>query len=214
MKNKSIYLIRHGETDFNRRGVVQGSGIDADLNEWGWAQAAAFFNAYQHVPFDKIYTSALVRTHQSVKGFIDLGIPHEIHEGLNEISWGNREGRTPSSMDSEYYKDLVMAWRGGQTALAAEEGESPEQVLARQLPVIETILSRPQERKIIVAMHGRAMRILLTSLLKRPLIEMDSFEHSNLCLYKLDYSYTTAEFTLEVANDITHLLNIEIPHNS
>lgn len=211
MKNKTIYLIRHGETDFNRQGVVQGSGINAELNEWGWAQASAFFNAYQHVPFDKIYTSALVRTQQSVKGFLDSGIAHESYEGLNEISWGNREGRTPSSMDSQYYKDLVLAWRAGETSLAAEEGESPEDVLKRQLPVIETILSRPQERTIIVAMHGRAMRILLTSLLKKPLVEMDSFEHSNLCLYKLNYSYSEQEFTLEVANDITHLLNIEIP---
>lgn len=211
MKNKTIYLIRHGETDFNRQGVVQGSGINAELNEWGWAQASAFFNAYQHVPFDKIYTSALIRTQQSVKGFLDSGIAHESYEGLNEISWGNREGRTPSSMDSQYYKDLVLAWRAGETSLAAEEGESPEDVLKRQLPVIETILSRPQERTIIVAMHGRAMRILLTSLLKKPLVEMDSFEHSNLCLYKLNYSYAEQEFTLEVANDITHLLNIEIP---
>lgn len=211
MKNKTIYLIRHGETDFNRQGVVQGSGINAELNEWGWAQASAFFNAYQHVPFDKVYTSALIRTQQSVKGFLDSGIAHETYEGLNEISWGNREGRTPSSMDSQYYKDLVMSWRAGETSLAAEEGESPEDVLKRQLPVIETILSRPQERTIIVAMHGRAMRILLTSLLRKPLVEMDSFEHSNLCLYKLNYSYTDQEFSLEVANDITHLLNIEIP---
>jgi broad specificity phosphatase PhoE len=211
LKNKTIYLIRHGETDLNRQGVVQGSGIDAELNEWGWAQASAFYNAYQHVPFDKIYTSALIRTQQSVKGFLDSGIEHEIHEGLNEISWGNREGRTPNSMDSQYYKDLVMAWRAGDTSLAAEGGESPEDVLKRQLPVIEAILSKPQERTIIVAMHGRAMRILLATLLKKPLVEMDTFEHSNLCLYKLNYSYATQEFALEVANDITHLLNIEIP---
>jgi broad specificity phosphatase PhoE len=67
LKKKSIYLIRHGETDFNRRGVVQGSGVDSLLNEWGEAQAAAFFNAYQHVPFDKIYTSDLKRTHQVIR---------------------------------------------------------------------------------------------------------------------------------------------------
>ena len=67
---KTIYLIRHGETDFNRQGVVQGSGVDSDLNELGQAQAEAFFQAYQHIPFDKVYTSALKRTHQSVKKFL------------------------------------------------------------------------------------------------------------------------------------------------
>jgi bisphosphoglycerate-dependent phosphoglycerate mutase len=39
---KDIYLIRHGETDYNRLGVVQGSGIDADLNDLGRRQAQAF----------------------------------------------------------------------------------------------------------------------------------------------------------------------------
>ena len=43
---KDIYLIRHGETDYNRLGVVQGSGIDADLNELGQRQAKAFFDHY------------------------------------------------------------------------------------------------------------------------------------------------------------------------
>lgn len=47
---KDIYLIRHGETEYNRKGVVQGSGIDADLNELGQKQAAAFFCALQRSP--------------------------------------------------------------------------------------------------------------------------------------------------------------------
>ena len=211
MKRKSIYLIRHGETDFNRKGVVQGSGVDSSLNEWGEAQATAFYNAYQHVPFDKIYTSALKRTHQSVRGFIKQGIPHESYSGLNEISWGIREGREPNVGDSTYYKDLVLAWRNGNVDLGAEEGESPVQVRERQIPVIETILSRPHERNILVAMHGRAMRVLLTLLFDQPLIRMDDYEHSNLCLYKINYSYDTQKFELELSNDITHLLSLEIP---
>ena len=211
MKRKSIYLIRHGETDFNRKGVVQGSGVDSSLNEWGEAQATAFYNAYQHVPFDKIYTSALKRTHQSVRGFIKQGIPHESYSGLNEISWGIREGREPNVGDSTYYKDLVLAWRNGNVDLGAEEGESPVQVRERQIPVIETILSRPHERNILVAMHGRAMRVLLTLLFDQPLVRMDDYEHSNLCLYKINYSYDTQKFELELSNDITHLLSLEIP---
>lgn len=211
MKKKSIYLIRHGETDFNRRGVVQGSGVDSLLNEWGEAQAAAFFNAYQHVPFDKIYTSDLKRTHQTVRGFIKLGIPHESYAGLNEISWGAREGREPNTGDNNYYRELVTAWKNGQVDLAAEGGESPVQVRERQIPVIETILSRPHERNILIAMHGRAMRVFLTTIFEEPLVKMDNYEHSNLCLYKIGYSYEANKFELEVSNDITHLLSLEIP---
>lgn len=211
MKRKSIYLIRHGETDLNRRGVVQGSGVDSSLNEWGEAQAAAFFNAYQHVPFDKIYTSDLQRTHQSVRGFIKQGIPHESYAGLNEISWGNREGKEPNTGDIGYYRDLVLAWKAGDFDSAAEGGESPIQVRDRQISVVETILSRPHERNILIAMHGRAMRVLLTILFKQSLINMDDYEHSNLCLYRINYSYDTGLFEMEVRNDTTHLLSLEIP---
>lgn len=211
LKRKSIYLIRHGETDLNRKGVVQGSGVDAPLNEWGEAQAAAFFDAYQHVSFDKIYTSNLQRTHQSVRGFIRQGIPHESYAGLNEISWGVREGKEPNAGDSTYYKELVQAWQNGEVHMAAEGGESPEEVRDRQLEVIDIILSRPHERNVLIAMHGRAIRILLTTLFRQPLVRMDDYEHSNLCLYRINYSYDTGLFELEVSNDITHLLSLEIP---
>ena len=208
MEHKRIYIIRHGETDYNRRGVVQGSGVDADLNEMGLAQADAFFQAYQHVAFDNVYISALQRTLQSVQPFIHLGLPYERHAGLNEISWGVMEGKVPGNIDNAYYRDLTQSWAAGNTARAAEEGESPEQVRDRQKPVIDLILSRPDETTVLVCMHGRDMRVLLTWLLNEPLANMDQFEHSNLCLYQLDYDYGTQQFTIELANDTAHLMSL------
>ncbi len=208
--SKLIYLIRHGETEYNRRGVVQGSGIDADLNELGYAQAAAFFEAYRDVPFDKIYTSKLRRTGQSVQAFTDAGIPTERHAGLNEISWGLREGKIPNYADDEYYLDLIQSWRAGQTDKTTEGGESPQDVKTRQQPVIDLMLSRPDEPTILVAMHGRAIRILLTTLLRQPLSHMDHFEHRNLCLYVLRYDYASGHFALELANDTRHLLPLAV----
>ena len=205
---KTIYLIRHGETDFNRQGVVQGSGVDSDLNELGQAQAEAFFQHYQHIPFDKVYTSKLKRTHQSVNKFLQKNLPWEQHIGLNEISWGVREGKTPNNQDNEYYKVLINSWINGETHIPSEGGESPEDVIIRQKFVVDLILSRPEEQTILIAMHGRAIRILLTLLLERPLKEMDTFDHTNLCLYKLSYKYETQKFTVETTCDVTHLARI------
>ena len=170
----------------------------------------AFFQTYQHVPFVKIYISALKRTFQTVSSFIDLSIPYEKHEGLNEISWGVMEGKVPNSFDNEYYRNLIESWTAGNTALRTDGGESPEQVKDRQQPVIELILSRPEEETILVAMHGRAMRILLSWIMNRSLSEMDQFEHSNLCLYKLIYDYSSQQFTIELNNDSTHLLTLSV----
>lgn len=210
MSIKTIYLIRHGETDYNRRGVVQGSGIDSDLNEVGHAQAEAFFEAYQHVPFDKIYTSKLRRTVQSVQPFIDSGIPFEQLAGLNEISWGNQEGKMPDYQNDDYYKNLIKNWQNGNTSLKTDNGESPEDVMRRQKEAFVHILSKTEEETILVAMHGRAIRILLAWITRQPLSQMDTFEHSNLCLYKLTYSYEKGTFEIEVSNDTTHLLMVAV----
>lgn len=52
--------------------------------------------------------------------------------------------------------------------IPSEEGESPIDVLERQKPVIDLIISRREEKSILIAMHGRAMRVLLTHLLISP----------------------------------------------
>jgi broad specificity phosphatase PhoE len=208
-KKKTIYLIRHGETEFNRQGVVQGSGVDSDLNELGQQQAEAFYEAYQHIPFDKVYTSNLKRTHQTVRKFIESGLPWEQHEGLNEISWGIREGKIPNSRDNDYYRNLTDSWASGEVDLKSEGGESPEDVIARQQPVIQHIISKTDEDIILVAMHGRAIRIILTLLLECPLKEMDTFEHTNVGLYKIIYDYDTQKFSIVLRNNATHLAHLQ-----
>jgi broad specificity phosphatase PhoE len=210
LAKKELYIIRHGETDYNRRGIVQGSGVDAPLNEMGQSQAFAFFQAYQHVPFAKIYMSTLQRTYQTVEPFLELGIPYEKLSGLNEISWGIMEGKVPSSLDDAYYRNLIENWAAGNTALTTEQGESPNDVVARQRPAMAHILAQPSESPVLIAMHGRAMRILMSWLLDQPLARMDQFEHSNLCLYKLTYNTIAGTFHLDVANDTAHLLAVGV----
>ncbi|MEO1653213.1 MAG: histidine phosphatase family protein [Bacteroidota bacterium] len=206
MTKKEIYLIRHGETDYNRQHIVQGSGIDADLNDWGKAQAQAFFESFQNIDFDKVYTSKLKRAIQSVDGFIQKGLPHESYEGLNEISWGIREGKKITPEGDESFQMLMDAWRNGDVDIPLEGGESPQQVQNRQKPVLDLILSRPEEKQILICMHGRAMRMFLCLMLHYPLAKMDMFEHSNLCLYKI--TYTGQMFQIDRFCDTEHLKDL------
>lgn len=208
MNSKKIYLVRHGQTDYNLKGIVQGSGIDSSLNAQGRKQAHQFFEAYNSVPFDKVYTSKLKRTHESVSGFLDKGLPHESLAGLNEINWGTREGVVITPVEDAYYYDVINAWRNGDTTLRIEGGESPQDVYDRQTPALEHILSHTTEENVLVCMHGRAMRVLLCQILNYPLHCMDEFEHSNLCLYLLNY--TGSMFTVERFNDTAHLTPTEV----
>src|SRR6201985_2209086 len=93
MIQKTLYIVRHGQTDLNKQGIVQGRGMNTDLNDEGRMQALQFFEAYKGVPFDKIYISKLKRTQQSIQQFIDLGIPFEKLAGLDELAWGIHEGQ-------------------------------------------------------------------------------------------------------------------------
>lgn len=200
---KTIYLIRHGETDFNKKGIVQGSGVDSNLNDFGKRQAQAFFEMYKDIPFDKIYTSTLKRTIQSIEPFLDLGLRHEQHSGLNEISWGIHEGQKVSKEDHKFYLEMLEKWKNGDPTAKIEGGESPLDVQKRQKEILDLILFRKDEAKILVAMHGRAMRILLCHLLNYPLNQMDTFEHQNLCLYKIIHTGTM--FVIEKFCDVEHL---------
>ncbi|MCA6073300.1 histidine phosphatase family protein [Fulvivirga sedimenti] len=208
MKSKKIYLVRHGQTDYNLKGIVQGSGIDSSLNERGREQSRQFFDAYKDVPFDKVYTSKLKRTTESVEGFINLGIPHEMLSGLNEINWGTREGQVITPEEDAYYHWVIREWQNGNTTLPIEGGESPQDVYDRQKLAVEHIMSHEDEENILICMHGRAMRVLLCQVLNYPLHCMDEFEHSNLCLYLLNF--TGSMFTVERFNDTNHLVPSEI----
>ncbi|MBX9850495.1 MAG: histidine phosphatase family protein [Cytophagaceae bacterium] len=200
---KKIYLIRHGQTDYNFQGIVQGSGVDTSLNDTGRKQAEAFYQKYQDVPFKKIYTSVLKRSIESVQKFIDKGIPWEKYPGLNEISWGKKDGKIINSEDDTYYRQVLAEWKKGNVEVKPEGGESPAEVERRISEVIKIIVSRPEEDTVLICMHGRAMRILLASVLHKNLSCMEDFQHQNLCLYIINYS--EGNFYLERNNDTEHL---------
>jgi len=202
-----FYIIRHGETDLNKQGIVQGRGVNTSLNTYGQEQARAFYEAYQGIDFDKIYTSALQRTHQTVADFIHQGIPWEQLEGLDEISWGVYEGKEQSNNIITGFNSITQQWSEGLLDVSVEGGESPNQVKARQELALNYILSKDNERKILICMHGRAMRILLCLLTNKPLSEMDDFPHMNTALYIL--AYDNGRFTIEDHYNINHLAELQ-----
>ncbi len=204
--NKIIYIVRHGETNFNKLGIVQGSGVDTDLNEIGLLQAIMFYNAYKNVVFDKIYISSLRRTKQSIQAFINMGVSYEIMPELNEISWGVLEGKSQDFNEREVYQLAVNEWNNGNYDVAVENGETPNQLQNRQRIALDKILSSKDEKTILVCMHGRALKSLVCLLLNNELNKMDEYQHTNLGLYL--FNFDGQNFELLKRNDVAHLMKV------
>ncbi len=201
--SKTIHLIRHGQTDFNKKNIIQGSGVNSLLNETGVWQAQQFYKYYNKIPYQKIYTSQLTRAIQSVHEFIAQGISHQEMPELNEINWGIMEGKESSPERHIEYQKIVDEWSSGNLDIAIANGETPNVLFERQKRGLEKIMAQQDEELVLICMHGRAMRSFLCLLTNTPLKDMEKWEHSNLCLYELEFNGNC--FDVIKANDTKHL---------
>lgn len=208
MIQKEIYIIRHGQTDHNAKGIVQGKGINLSLNEKGRTQSEAFFAAYQQIPFEIIYTSTLTRAQESVASFMQLGIAHQIFSELDEISWGEMEGAVSTQETSESFQALLAKWKAGDIyAKPGDTGESPFDLQQRQKRFVEHLVATTHS-KILIATHGRFIRAFMCTLTGAPLSEMDNFHHVNLCLYKVNL-HGNGKFEIELNCEQSHLEGLQ-----
>ena len=197
-----LFIIRHGETDYNKNRIIQGRGVNASLNETGRKQAQLFYESVRHIEFSKIFASSLLRTQESLKPFVDDGHEIESTSFIDEIDWGIHEGKFPSIELRDEYRKVLTHWQNGDLDRKIEMGESPLQVQVRMEKFIETHLDGHQG-KMLICSHGRAIRIFLCTLLNKPLQHMDSFPHQNLSLYKLRKNENG--FEVELFNSVEHL---------
>lgn len=200
--HKDIYIVRHGQTDYNKLHIVQGSGVDSSLNDTGRKQALAFYQKYRTVNFDVVLTSKLVRTHQTMQHFIQDGLPWEQFAEINEMAWGIHEGKKSNPSMMAEYKAMTQAWRDGDYDARITGGESALELSLRLIEFVNHLKTR-SESNILVCSHGRAMRCLMTILNQVDLHKMDEFPHNNTGLYLVDYQPDFFQFRLE--NDLSHL---------
>ena len=178
-----LYIIRHAETEYNRKGIIQGSEVDSDINDVGDSQANSFYEYYKDINFDKIYVSDLKRTFQTIRRFTENGSLYEKLKDFNEISWGINQGK---SDDLEDYARLIDTWLAGNLDNKFEEGESPNEMSVRLVKGFNKVLDDDHDT-VLLCIHGRALRILLSKIIDNDLTKMDKYVHSNTGLYILEY---------------------------
>ena len=178
-----LHIIRHAETEYNKLGIIQGSEVDSDLNDIGLTQSDLFYEYYKDYNFKKIYVSGLKRTFQTVKRFIENGCSYEKISDFNEISWGVNQGKND---DLAEYKLLTDSWKSGNLDNKFENGESPNEMVVRMIRGLEKIVDDNLD-KVLICIHGRALRVLLSKIIDNDLTMMDKYVHSNTGMYIIEY---------------------------
>ncbi len=200
--DKLIYIIRHGQTDHNRHRIIQGSGVDSDLNTIGRIQRRQFFDHYQdEVRFDIIIHSALKRTRQTVLPFIESGVPALSDARINEMSWGDYEGKKGTPEMIYLYEEVIKAWSIGDFDARLSNAESARQ-LHKRLSDFAAELKKRKGKKILVCSHGRALRCLTCIIKGEHLREMETYDLSNTGLYLVEQK--NDRFKVLKENDLAH----------
>lgn len=201
-----LYLVRHGETEYNRRNVVQGGGIDSEINATGRDQARALAKRFQSLSVDALYASTLRRAKQTAKV---LARPHQplsqtYLRDLSEMDWGVFEGEPPSAERDARMGTIKSTWRKGAYDRAVEEGESIRDVQERARRAIRHIVAREAGRTALVVTHGRYLRVLLATILDGYGLEhMQELDHSNTCVNRVVYE--EGRFRADLLNCTAHL---------
>lgn len=199
-----IYILRHGETAENKAGIVQGQGIDSNLNALGIQQAELFYKKYQEVKFDYIICSAQKRSYQTIQKFETVNQKIYRDDRINEISWGEHEGKAGEPELLEKYYKVIHEWQNENYHAASIGAESAYQLESRLEDFLSDLKLRT-ESKILICTHGRTLRAMVCLLTNQKLSNMESIPHANTGLYVFEKE--SNNWTIVEVNNTSHLIS-------
>ncbi len=168
MQSKSIFLVRHGQTEWNLKGRLQGH-TDIPLNEKGLVQAnqaANFFKGLK-VKDAHIISSDLKRAAQTAK-VIGESTSSNVHYEplLREVNLGQVEGLTREEIRIKMGLEIWSQWASFNEATMHTrfpEGESKHELLTRIQTVLEKLIKANHQKQVILVSHGLLTRCLIHS---------------------------------------------------
>lgn len=149
-----LYIIRHGETDWNKQKKLQGQS-DTELNEYGIELARITGEALKDVPFDYIFSSPLTRAYRTAELICrDRKLEIKTDDRLKEICFGVNEG-VPAELISRNFHCFFDA---PDKYVPAEGGETYEELCARSRDFIDTVIVplslKEPDATVLITAHG------------------------------------------------------------
>ncbi|BCS81224.1 histidine phosphatase family protein [Anaerocellum diazotrophicum] len=204
---RRIYLVRHGETDWNRFNLVQGS-IDTDLNSIGIEQAKKIAERLKNEKIDIIFSSTLKRAYTTAS-YIKSYHPYamfETSEKLNEINFGEWEGLSFNELEKKYYHTYLM-WKDNPDK-AIFPGEGNLNVVMKRVKSFYDELLQKDYNNIAIVTHGGIVKLSIIYLLTLPLDFYKKCWIGNASLSIVDIKGERR--MLSLLNDMSHLTSEQV----
>ena len=168
-----LYIVRHGETDWNKARKIQGQ-VDIPLNDFGRSLAEKTARELAGIPFDLCYSSPLSRARETAELILaGREVPVIEDERLVEMAFGDYEGRCCSKSGWDLPEGFRRFFDGPDRYLAPEGGEDFAQVKQRTGEFLQELYGNKeyQESRILITTHGAALAGLLNNMKGRSLAE-------------------------------------------
>ena len=200
----TIYIVRHGQTEWNLLGKTQGHG-NSDLTPKGIEQAELLADSMTKYPIDYIYSSDLGRAYQTAEIIGNkLNIEVEKTEALREMNFGTWEGRIIKDIIEED-PELYKMWRNEPHLAKIPQGETLSQIKERTDAFIKEINEKYDGKHIVLVTHSLCARIMLLSFLDSDVKNIYRINQANTALNIIelrDYGPVVMKM-----NDTTHIIN-------
>lgn len=181
-----LYFIRHGETNWNNEGKIQGS-CDVELNFTGIKQGEelCYKVLENNYKFSKIYSSPQKRALETAKILNKATkVEYELMEGLQEIKLGEWEGLTWEEVKNKYSLEFDK-WFIERRYTKPPKGESYEDMLQRVLSTIYKIIKENHEDVAIVT-HSAVIMCMQCLITNTPFEKMTKFKTDNTSITVID----------------------------
>lgn len=181
-----LFFIRHGQTDWNIKGKIQGS-CDIELNDTGIKQAVELSNKVleENYKFSGIYSSPLrraIKTAEILSGATN--VEYASIEGLEEINLGEWEGLSWEEVNEKYPAEYEK-WYNNRRYTKPPKGEAYQDMLERVLNAIYKIIKENCNNVAIVT-HSAVIMCLQCFITNTPFDEMTKFKTDNTSITEID----------------------------
>ncbi|MBI3947257.1 MAG: histidine phosphatase family protein [Armatimonadetes bacterium] len=168
MTTTRIFLVRHGETEWNVARRIQGQ-VDVPLNEGGRRQAECLAGALAGAALAAIYASDLSRAVETAEA---IAAPHGLtvirEPALRELGFGKWEGLDESEVQARY-PEAYRGWREDSLRHRPPGGETIPELRTRVAAVYRGVLRAHAGQSVLLVAHGGPIRVLVLHALDAPL---------------------------------------------